>query len=620
MSDIIRLLPDSIANQIAAGEVVQRPASVVKELLENSIDSGASEIKLIIKNSGKSLIQVIDNGCGMSESDARMSFERHATSKISEAKDLFSIRTMGFRGEALSSISAVATVVMKTRKSSEDLATSIEVSGSEVIEQKNVQSPVGTNISVKNLFFNTPGRRKFLKSDTVESKHIREEFIRIALANPKLNLSLYSDDRIVYQLTTSNLKQRILAIFGEDMNKKLVPIEEDTSSLNIKGFVGKPEYARKSKGDQYLFVNKRFVKNYYIAHAVKMAYQDLIDEKKNPFFVLFLEIDPSLIDINVHPTKHEIKFQDERLNYQVVNVTVKHALGKHNIIPSLDFESDNTFVGSERIWNTGQGGNDRDTSRGFTSDRSFEGTSKSRSEAVDQPHSHAENVQHWKKLYEVLDQGKIESNENEIRPTTHDSVEYNQEVLFSSGEREIHCIQIQSSYILTPIRSGFVIIDQQAAHERIIFERIKWMKRNDEINSQRLLFPVMLELSTEEAIILSDMMDEINHLGFDINEFGKNTFVIHAQPAYSQVTIDTEQIILDLIKQKTEERTLSLNIQDELIRKISIHSAIKKGQKLGQEEMKNLIDNLFACEQANYGLRENKTFRTFSQTEILDWF
>lgn len=615
MSDIIRLLPDSIANQIAAGEVVQRPASVVKELIENAIDAGATRIQLLVKNAGKSLIQVLDNGCGMSETDARMSFERHATSKIREAKDLFSIRTMGFRGEALASISAVATVVMKTRKASEDMASVIEVRGSEVIEQKYGQSPPGTHISVKNLFYNTPGRRKFLKSDLVELKHIREEFIRIALSYPRLEFTLHSEDKLLYQLNPGSLKQRIISIFGEESGKKLVPIDEDTSSLKISGFIGKPEYAKKSRSDQYLFVNKRFVKNYYVAHAVKTAYQDLMDEKKNPFFVLFLDIDPEQIDINVHPTKHEVKFQDERLVYQIVQVTVKHALGKHHIIPSLDFESDNTFMGGQNQWSSG--GNVRVNSNpdNRTSDLPKIQTTDTGRHSSSTPvgrRQNADNILHWKKLYEVLN--------DQEEPKHGETEEENQVALFSEEGTEKRCIQVQNAYILTAIRSGFVMIDQRAAHERIIFERIKWMKNNDEISSQRLLFPVMLELSSEESLILLEMVDEINHLGFDINEFGKHSFVIHAQPAYSEVQLDVEQIILDLIKQKSEERALTLSVEDELIRKISIHSAIKKGQKLEQEEMKNLIDSLFACEQANYGLRKNKTFRTFSGSEILEWF
>ena len=338
--DIIRLLPDNIANQIAAGEVIQRPASAVKELMENSIDSGATHIKLICKMAGKTLIQVIDNGCGMSETDARMSFEKHATSKIRTAEDLFNIRTMGFRGEALASIAAIAQVELKTRQTGEQLGTCIEIEGMKVTKQEPCQTPEGTSIAIKNLFFNVPARRNFLKSDSVELKNIIDEFQRIALAHPKIGFQLYNNDYEMYHLKPGNLKQRIVAIFGDNYAEKIVPVEEKSYALHVYGFVGKPEFSKKTRGEQFIFVNNRFIKSAYLNHAVSMAFEQMMPKDQFPFFVLFLDIDPTKIDINVHPAKHEIKFEDERLVYTFVNLGVKHSLGAYSVSPTLDFNQE----------------------------------------------------------------------------------------------------------------------------------------------------------------------------------------------------------------------------------------------------------------------------------------
>ncbi|HKK89659.1 MAG TPA: DNA mismatch repair endonuclease MutL [Saprospiraceae bacterium] len=594
MADLIQQLPDSIANQIAAGEVVQRPASVVKELMENSVDAGSSRIQLIIRNAGKSLIQVIDNGCGMSETDARMSFERHATSKIRSAEDLFSVRTMGFRGEALASIAAVAQVELKTKKAGDELGSLLVIHGSGVLEQKYCQSSQGTSISVENLFFNTPGRRRFLKSDAAEYKHIREEFIRLALAHPDIEFILHKDDHLAYHLKPSALRQRIVALFGEEINKKLIPIAEESGDLKIDGFIGKPEFSKKSRREQYLFVNDRFVKNYYIAHAVQSAFKDLIEEDKYPFFVLFLYLDPESLDINVHPTKHEIKFEDERLVYQMVQVTVKHALGKHQVAPSLDFESDNRFMQS------------------LQGNKSASGDSGSWNTKPGKGGYESSNLQHWQNLYEGL-QSKEEMPKE--TPTQWTEMQRQKE-----NHRAGACLQVQGSYIVAAIASGVVVIDQQAAHERILYERILKMRQSGEISSQRLLFPVLLDLSRQEFEELSQYLDEINALGFDIQPFGDNSLVVHAQPAYTQLQMDHEQTIRDLLGQKDMDKDMELNLSDRMARNIAIHSAVKKGQYLTEEQMQDLIEELFSCTQANYGLRKQRTHQIFDLNNIEGWF
>jgi DNA mismatch repair protein MutL len=598
MHDIIQQLPDSIANQIAAGEVVQRPASVVKELLENAVDAGAQSIKLIVRDAGKALIQVVDDGCGMSETDARMSFERHATSKIRTAEDLFKIRTMGFRGEALASIAAVAQVELKTRKSQEEMGTCIIVHGSRVEDQSYCQTAKGTSVQVRNLFYNTPGRRKFLKSDSVEFRHIRDEFINMALAHPELELNFYKGDQLLYQLNPGNLRNRVVAILGEENNKRIIPVDETSSSVKIRGFVGKPEFARKSRKEQYLFVNQRYVKNFYITHAITTAYKDLIEEGRHPFFVLFLSLDPASIDINVHPTKHEVKFEDERLVYQIIHVAIKHALGKHNVIPSLDFEQDNRFLQ-------------------FTSDkagkRELESGNPSRNENNNRQNE-MDNLANWKKLYEGLHSTEHDSQNQQGEK----SQELNPDLSVEVPQRS-KCFQLHNQYILAQTASGLVILDQQAAHERVLYEHILKLKSKGEISSQRLLFPSLIELGSKYAQDLREILDEVNALGFDIQDFGNDSFVVHAQPAYSNMQIDAEQCIMELLEQKDLEIDLKLELTDRLARQIALNASVKSGQSLSEEEMHDLIDQLFACDQPNYGLRKQKTFKILNIHEVEDW-
>ena len=491
MPDIIQLLPDSVANQIAAGEVVQRPASAVKELIENAIDAGADKIQLILKDAGKSLIQVIDNGCGMSLTDARMCFERHATSKIKKAEDLFAIRTMGFRGEAMASIAAIAQVELKTRRHGDELGTCLFIEGSEVLRQEACSANTGTSICVKNLFYNTPARRNFLKSNPVEMRHIIDEFYRVALANPQIFISLHHDGQEVYHLPGSNLKQRIVHLFGSSYNERLVPVTEDTSVIKLHGFVGKPEYARRTRGEQFFFVNNRFIKDAYLNHAVLMAFKELLPEDTYPLYVLYIDIDPSKIDINVHPTKTEIKYQDEQTIYAIIRSSVKRSLGRYNITPSLDFDQENsighlvtpkppeeivapsiTFNPDFNPFNTGN-----KTEREIPFLRN----------AGDQPRS-SPIPRNWDTLYE------ISKKDNPVQHDLHaeKTVEADDQEVSKPSERQL--FQIQNRFILSQIKSGFMLISQQAAHERILYERFLQQLQNHSGVSQQSLFPQSVTL------------------------------------------------------------------------------------------------------------------------------
>lgn len=606
--DIIRLLPDNIANQIAAGEVIQRPASAVKELLENSIDSGATHIKLIVKQAGKSLVQIIDNGCGMSDTDARMCFEKHATSKIRSADDLFNIRTMGFRGEALASIAAIAQVELKTRQTGEQLGTSIEIEGMKVLKQEPCQTPEGTSIAMKNLFFNVPARRNFLKSDAVELKNIIEEFQRIALAHPKIGFQLYNGDNEVYHLKSGNLKQRIVALFGDNYAQKIVPVEEKSYALHVYGFVGKPEFSKKTRGEQFIFVNNRFIKSAYLNHAVSAAFNEMIPQGSFPFYVLFMDIDPAKIDINVHPAKHEIKFEDEKLVYTFVNLGVKHALGAYSVSPSIDFNqehhlnSNNTFTEQPRTWLeiTQQATTTRDAKK-FAPPSNF------------QPLTQREegNVKNWQTLYEKPEAGSTKPEVNTTASSTR------QMATEQEGYKEaVPPHQIQRKYIVSQIKSGFILIDQQAAHERIMYERYLRMLEKNRNESQRNLFPQSLDLNAADAQILLQILPEINSLGFDIQEFGKNSFVIHGFPA-DIVQENEKKIVEEMIEQyKMNAQVTKLSKRENLAKSLAYSSSIKAGKKLSVEEMKTLIDELFACENAFTAPNGRFTFITIGNDEL----
>jgi len=606
MNSIIRLLPDALANQIAAGEVVQRPASVVKELLENSVDAGSNNIRLITKDAGRALIQVIDDGKGMSETDARMCFERHATSKLYSTEDLFSIKTMGFRGEAMASIAAVAQVEMRSRRESDELGTAIHIEGSDILSQEILQSPVGTNTQVKNLFFNVPARRNFLKSDTVELKNIIEEFQRIALAHPKIGFQLFNNDYEMYHLKSGNLKQRIVALFGDNYAEKIVPVEEKSYALHVYGFTGKPEFSKKTRGEQFIYVNNRFIKSPYLNHAVSMAFEQMIPQGSHPFYVLFLDIDPSKIDINVHPAKYEIKFEDEKLVYTFVNLGVKHALGAYSVSPTLDFNQEHhlnnndTFTQQPRTWLeiTQQATTTRDAKK-YAPPSNFQSLSK----------REENNLKNWEHAFDTVSstkQPEIRNQRSEIR----NSAEH------ETYKEAVPPHQIQNRYIVSQIKSGFILIDQQAAHERIMFERfLKLLDRNRN-ESQRQLFPQNLDLNALDAQILLQILPEINNLGFDIQEFGKNSFVIHGFPA-DILQGDEKKMIEELIEQfKMNLQVTKLSKRETLAKSLAHSSSIKAGKKLSVEEMKTLIDELFACENAFTAPNGRFTFITLNNDEL----
>lgn len=610
--DIIRLLPDNIANQIAAGEVIQRPASAVKELLENSIDAGATHIKLVVKQAGKSLLQIIDNGCGMSETDARMCFEKHATSKIRAAEDLFNIRTMGFRGEAMASIAAIAQVEMKTRQHDEQLGTLIEIEGMKVLKQEPCQTPEGTSIAVKNLFFNVPARRNFLKSDSVELKNIIEEFQRIALAHPKIGFQLFSNDYEMYHLKSGNLKQRIVQLFGDNYAEKIVPVEEQSYALKVYGFVGKPEFSKKTRGEQYVFVNNRFIKSAYLNHAVTNAFDQMLPKENFPFYVLFLDIDPSKIDVNVHPAKHEIKFEDEKLVYTFVNLGVKHALGAYSVSPTLDFNQEShlntagTFDQQPRTWlEITQHAVQQKEAKKFAPPSNFEPLTK----------REENNASNWQKAFDTVGSGnkqqlEIQSPKSRIRNVESEPRE--QEIT----KEAFVPVQVHRRYIISQIKSGFILIDQQAAHERILFERYLKLLEKKKHDSQRQLFPQSFELNVADTQILKEIMPDINNLGFDIQEFGKNSFVIHGFPT-DILQGDERKMIEELIEQfKMNASVTKLSRRDNLAKSLAYSSAIKSGRVLSVEEMRTMIDELFACENAYTAPNGRFTFVTLSTDEL----
>ena len=616
MPDIIQLLPDAVANQIAAGEVVQRPASAVKELVENAIDAGADKIQLILKDAGKSLIQVIDNGGGMSLTDARMSFERHATSKIRKADDLFAIRTMGFRGEALASIAAIAQVELKTRRHEDELGTRIFIEGSEVLKQEACSADTGTSICVKNLFYNTPARRNFLKSNPVEMRHILDEFQRIALANPKVFFSLYHDGQEVYHLPAAILKQRIIHLFGNNYNQRLVPVEEDTTIIKLHGFFGNPEFARKTRGEQFFFVNNRFIRDAYLNHAVLSAFEELLPDETYPLYVLFIDIDPSKIDINVHPTKTEIKYQDEKAIYAIIRSAVKRSLGRYNITPSLDFDQENSI---EHLVTTKPFEEIVAPTISFNPDfNPFNSESKIEREIPflrnTGEYRKSPIPANWDTLYEiskkettlqqqVYEEKKIVADEQEVsRP----------------AERQL--FQVHSRFILSPIKSGFMLINQQAAHERILYERFLQQLQNHSGVSQQSLFPQSVTLNSSDFELLKELLPDIRALGFDIREFGKNTVVVEGIPA-DLSNVDENKLLETLLEgYKNNQSILKLDKRDSLARSLARNAATKSGTKMSLEEMNLLVDQLFACQMPNLALNGKLVITTFTLNELLERF
>ncbi len=609
MTDKINLLPDALANQIAAGEVIQRPASAVKELMENAVDAGASSIQLILKDAGKQLIQVIDNGCGMSVTDARMSFERHATSKIKSIDDLFAIRTMGFRGEALASIAAVAQVEMKTRLEDQELGTLLINEGCEVVEQSACQAPVGTSVAVKNLFFNVPARRNFLKSNQIELRHILDEFQRIAIAHPSLQFSLHHNGAQLFQLAPGNLKQRIVQLFGNSYREKLVDVKEETSVCNIYGFIGTPDSAKKSRGEQFFFVNDRFIKSNYLHHAVMQNYQQLIQSDSFPLYVLFIEVDPARIDINVHPTKQEIKFDDERIIYSFLNAATRKALGQYSITPSLDFDQETSFSRLDAFKNNP------------TEDLSFLNKIDTSSHYF-RPHTalpNAEaNQQHWQSLYGERKEPSSTANNHPFEQSNTADNE-----LFAGTEnayQEQGLYQLLNRYILVPIKNSVLWVDQQAAHERVLYEKYLAHLQEQTPNMQHKLFPVKIELSAMDAILLNELLPEINTIGFDIQPFGQNTFAIHGIPADFQNQVSEQHFVEKLLHGFRENREAKMENKNNVARVLASQGAIRSGQKLSVAAMKQLVDELFACDTPYSSPGGRLTFVQYKGEEIESWF
>lgn len=589
MPDIIQLLPDHIANQIAAGEVIQRPASAVKELLENAVDAGATEIQLIVNDAGKQLLQVIDNGGGMSETDARMAFERHATSKIKEIDDLFRIKTMGFRGEALASIAAVAQVEVKTKRAEDIAGTYIEIENSVVKRQEPVAMTNGTSIAMKNLFFNVPARRNFLKSNAAEMRHIVDEFVRVSMAYPDIFFSLSANGQQMFHLDRGTLKQRIVQLLGNSYNAKLVSVEEQTDYMNIYGFIGKPDTAKKTRGDQYFFVNHRFIKSGYLNHAVAGAFQEMIATDSFPTYVLFIDLDPAQVDINVHPTKQEIKFEDEKIVYAFVQSAVKHALAQFSITPTLDFDLDPTIQQLDAV------------SKPFTSEQKSQASSSSLYNTFTQKHAahkidpqQKSELKHWREFYEPANKSTDDGQQTTVG--TADFSAINQSKIFIP-EQEFS--QQHNTYILASTARGMLIIHQQNAHERVLYERYLAAADGKAIAAQRSLFPSTLHLSTADAVLLGDLSEELKQLGYLIEPFGKDTFVIQGSPA--DVEQGNESMAIELLLEQFKHYTSDLKFskREKLIRSLAKQHSIKAGRSLTQKEMKQLVEDLFNCAQPN---------------------
>ncbi len=588
MSDVIKLLPDAVANQIAAGEVIQRPASTVKELLENAIDAEATSITIMVKDAGRTLIQVTDNGRGMTETDARKCFERHATSKINEAADLFAISTLGFRGEAMASIAAIARVELKTRTSNSAMGTEVIIEGSKVESQNPCQCPKGTTVVVKNLFFNTPARRNFLKSDNIEKGHIFSEIIRVALAYPQVAFKYYQNGQLTHQYDSGNAKQRIVSIFGNNYNQRLVPVEEKTELLYLTGFVIKPEYSKKSRGEQFFFVNNRYIKSTYFNHAVNLAFEELIPENSFAGFFLFLQTDPGQIDVNVHPTKTEIKFQDERYFYQLLKSSVRRALSKYNVSPTLDFDREQAF---DSIPPPGNRPISAPTIKVNPDYNPFQPIKNSGSSA--QALTSRANPGLWENIF---------PKDEDLPKIDREAFKPNQATLLSDldGEQQKGAqkkpMQLQQRYVVIPVKSGLMVIDQQRAHERIIFEQLSSYLENKRPNSQNLLYPENIALNELDAEILKGLLGEMELLGFSIKTLGKNSFVVIAIPTDLPDGEELQSLIEGMVESfKLNQVEMKLDSKVNLARSLARRLAIKYGKWLTEDEMISLVDHLFAC-------------------------
>lgn len=609
MSDIIHLLPDSVANQIAAGEVIQRPASVIKELVENSIDAGATNIQIVIKDAGRTLIQVIDNGKGMSETDARMAFERHATSKIKSADDLFSIRTMGFRGEALASIAAVAQVELRTRRQEDELGVLVEVAGTRVFKQETVQCASGTSFQVKNLFFNVPARRRFLKSDNVEKSHILNEFYRIALVYPDITFSFFDGDDEIFQLPSGNFKIRIDNIFGKNGKKRiqqqLLPIDTSTNLVQIQGFVGKPEFAQKS-ANQFFFVNGRYMRHPYFHKAVMLAYSQMIQASDSPNYFIYFEVDPQTIDINIHPTKTEIKFENEQAIWSILSSAVKESLGKFNVLPSIDFDQEGAVDIPVQV----NVQNVKPPQTNFNPNYNPFGNSSYKRPELD-----------WEKLYGSFEQQPATpTNENWEISTNAPAVsafsyEQQQQVI-ENLESKTDNFQYKNRYILTGIKSGLLMIDQHRAHVRILFDLFLSQIEQMQGVSQQVLFPEILELGADEDLFFEQIISDLQYVGFMFEKSENHTYLVNGIPSHIG-TGSVVDLLYDIIeKAKTTALEATAGIHESIALTLAEASALKTGQRLTSEEMSDIIDRLFACPNPNYTHDGKKIMNVWTQEDI----
>ena len=600
MLDIIKLLPDSVANQIAAGEVIQRPASAVKELMENALDAGATQIDLIVKQAGKSMIMVVDNGCGMSETDARMCFERHATSKISKAEDLFAIRTMGFRGEALASIAAIAQVELKTRRKEDEVGTKIIIEGSVVKEQSLVPMQTGTTFTIKNLFFNVPARRNFLKSTQAEMRHIVEEFTRVTLMNPEIGFTLNSDGKEVYHLYPGNLKQRIMGLFGSNYEEKLLPVRQETDRVCIDGYIVKAEFAKKTRGEQYFFVNKRFIKHAYLHHAIENAYLEMIPKDSFPGYFLNIEVDPADIDINIHPTKTEVNFLDVKLVYAILHAAVRKAIGQHNLSPMIDFDESPEL---NNDFGSAIGMSKPLTIPSVPMDPNFNPFRKESSP----------RETHWVGSYQPqrntpLDDWRLLYGERTDQPSgsteTREATSNNQ------------YLQVNQSYIVTTVKSGMLVIDQHLAHTRVLFEKFLKELENHNGLSQQELFPQALSLNVNDASLIKEMLPDLENLGFALEQANPTTFMINGTPsdAAGCDAVTLLEKILD--NYKINRSDLQLDRKLNLAKTMAVQLAIRPQTRLSEMEMQNLVDQLFACNVAEVAPNGKKIYVILNMEDL----
>lgn len=638
MSSVIRLLPDHVANQIAAGEVVQRPASVVKELLENAVDAGATFIKLVIKDAGKTLIQVIDDGKGMNEIDARMCFERHATSKISIAEDLFQLQTKGFRGEALASIAAIAHVELKSKEHIAELGTHVIIEGSKIVSQEIVVAPSGTSFSVKNLFFNIPARRNFLKSDQVELRHVIDEFERVALAHNNIQFTFINNGSEMFNLPASNFRQRIVNVFGGKTNEKLVPVQETTEIVEVHGFVAKPEFAKKSRGEQFFFVNDRFIKSGYLHHAVTAAFEGLLKVGTHPSYFLYLTLPPNSIDINIHPTKTEIKFDDEQALYAILRATIKHSLGQFNVSPVLDFQKDNDLEvpynyegtksleptvevdaffnpfesmksGSSLAGKMESGFNPFENVKPKTSGTSFQSNASFQDR---KPKSGG-----WETLYEGISDAKemiLTSANHQFDEEIITGSLFDDDTIQSANKQQSY--QFQKKYIISPIKSGMIIIDQRRAHQRILYEHYISSFTVKQNASQQLLFPLSLYYSVYEMELLQSIQKELVQMGFLFEELSNEKIVILGIPVSiteSEVSIVLEDLLNDLQDNVPNEITV---LHDKIAKSLAQSLAVKTGTYLSDKEQENIVNSLFGCENPQMSPFGKTTFITMKVEDI----